>query len=102
MQIKTFILKVIQIGNKYIIWPAHKWYLKFTILVCLFLGSKFDFCISFFAIKMFDNIHYFLSYFNHIFIFNFGLLKFIFQKHISIYIPVSQMLKLPVCEETVR
>jgi hypothetical protein len=48
--------------------------------------------MSFFA-KMFDNIYYFLSHFNQIFILNFGLLKwqkFIFQKHIPIYIPASQ------------
>jgi hypothetical protein len=41
--------------------------------------------MSFFAVKMFDNIYYFLSHFNQIFILNFGLLKWVAKFYISQY-----------------
>jgi hypothetical protein len=44
-----------------------------------FLGSEFHFSI--FASKMFDDIHYFLSHFDQIYILNFGLLKCVLKSY---------------------
>jgi hypothetical protein len=77
--------------------------LKFVISGCHFFASKFHFSyVIFFAGEMFDNIYYFLSHFNQIFILNFGLLKWVTECYISgtrfnIHSGQPKLLKLPVC-----